>query len=209
MADAGPDNHSGTRGDRAASTVRRLPLPVTDPPYDDEVGRTPGPPARRTAGAATLDATQGALALSFALPGGYTAVPELRVPLNTVGDPDDDQPAIPIPLSRASVALPDPRRWSATLTQAVMETLYGPRPVQQLARWTDGTIYRAIAHRVASRSGPTPGAHPQVRSVRVCRPAPTVAEASVVVQTGRRVRAVALRLEIRDRRWLCTALDVI
>jgi hypothetical protein len=149
------------------------------------------------------------LALSFALPGGYTAVPELRAPLSLVGDTAEDEPVIPIPPVRGTAALPDPRRWSAKLTQAVMETLYGPRPIQQLARWTDGNVYRAIARRVAARTGPTTGAPPQVRSVRVCRPAPTVAEASVVVQTGRRVRAVALRLEIRDRRWLCTALEVI
>jgi hypothetical protein len=47
----------------------------------------------------------------------------------------------------------------------------------------------------------------QVRSVHVCQPTPDVAEVSVVTSGGTRCRALALRLEHRRGRWLCTALD--
>ena len=45
-----------------------------------------------------------------------------------------------------------------------------------------------------------------VRSVRACEPADDVAELSATVHAGQRVRAVAMRLEVRHGRWCCTRL---
>lgn len=203
------------------ATIRRLPCPVTEPPYDDEVHPPPTP-----GGAAAP--TQGALALAFTMPSGVSAEPEPPAGLRLVDPPVDDDPsgeraAAVLDQSVAAFAarrptsadqLPEPRRWSARLAQAIVETLHGHRPIQQLLRWTDDAVYALIADRLASRrrvprrrSGG--GTRPTIRSIRVCTPADGVAEASVVVQAGSRCRALAMRLEGLDGQWRCTALEII
>ncbi|MBP2355434.1 hypothetical protein JOF29_006544 [Kribbella aluminosa] len=47
-----------------------------------------------------------------------------------------------------------------------------------------------------------------VRSVRVFVPEPGIAEVAAHVRHGERSRAVALRLEVRRNRWVCTALEL-
>jgi hypothetical protein len=42
----------------------------------------------------------------------------------------------------------------------------------------------------------------------VCQPSVGIAEVSVVVDDGRRARALAMRLEGADGRWRCTELVV-
>lgn len=199
-----------------AGSVRRLPCPATEPPFDDELGihPTPGPPAA---------VTQGALALAFALPSGAPAVPEpppsLRIvgagtpagtPAGAPGEAHD--PALARFIERQPTSadqLPEPRRWSARLAQAIVETLHGHRPVQQLLRWTDDAVYSSIAQRLSSRPRPRLGVRPVIRTIRVCHPTDGVTEASVVVEVGRRCRALALRLEGLDGQWRCTALEII
>ena len=48
----------------------------------------------------------------------------------------------------------------------------------------------------------------RVTRVLVCEPAPDVAEASVVLIDGTRVRALAARLVGRDGRWVVEALQI-
>jgi hypothetical protein len=45
-----------------------------------------------------------------------------------------------------------------------------------------------------------------VRTVRASRPSENVAELSATVGVDDRVRAVAMRLEVRHGRWCCTKL---
>ena len=196
-----------------ATTLRRLPLPAWEPPYDDEVGA----PAlvRSDPGAAV----QGTLALAFLLPSGVPAVPE--VPLELVSPPDlrlvapaeaeealDQAEFGPQPTPRAS--LPEPRTWAGRFVQAVIEVLAGDRPASQLVRWTTTEVYDDVACRITSgaRPGaPTP-ARAVVRSVHVTEPADGVAEVCALVRRGIRCTAVALRLEGMDGRWQCTALEL-
>ena len=110
--------------------------------------------------------------------------------------------------------LPDPRDWAARFCQAIVEVIGGDRPVSQLVRWTSRRVYTDLNRRVrilgltsnAASRGQV--ARPQVRSVRVCLPARNIAEVAVHLQHGRRSRALAARLELIDRRWLCTALQL-
>jgi len=200
----------------ATATLRRLPLPAWEPPYDDEVG----PPALvRTGRNENSAAVQGTLALAFLLPSGVPAVPE--VPLELVCPPDlrlvapaeadevlDEAEFGPQPTPRA--ALPEPRTWAGRFVQAVVEVLAGDRPVSQLVRWTTTEVYDDVACRITSgaRPGsPTP-ARAVVRSVHVTEPADGVAEVSALVRRGIRCTAVALRLEGMDGRWQCTALEL-
>ena len=111
-----------------------------------------------------------------------------------------------------------PRReleaWAARFAQAALEVLGGDRPVSQLLRWTNARVYQELERRVRilARTGPTPArrrsVRPQVRSVHVFQPSPTVAEVSVHVRHGQRSRALAARLEEHDARWRCVALQL-
>jgi len=111
----------------------------------------------------------------------------------------------------AQVSDAEVRGWAARLAQAVVETLGGQRPASQLVRWTAPDVHRDLERRaqvVRRASGSAPrSVRPQVRSVHVCRPSTEVAEVSVHVRHGQRSRAVAMRLERRGDRWLCTVLQ--
>jgi Family of unknown function (DUF6459) len=104
--------------------------------------------------------------------------------------------------------------WAARFAQATVEVLGGDRPLPQLLRWTSARVYADLDRRVRilGRAAPAPQrlrtVRPQVRSVHVCRPAPAIAEVSVHVRHGHRSRALAARLEHRQGRWLCVALQL-
>ena len=169
--------------------LRLLRAPRCDPPYDDE----------HPSLAPVID---GALALAF--PPSGPSVPLRLVPPADPGN--DDGEARPTP--RAD--LPDPKRWTARLAQAVAETLAGARPAGQLARFTTLDVLDDLERwtgRLRTGSGVT--ARPVVTSIRVDEPTDGVAEACAVVDTGARRRALALRMEGLDGRWRCTALELV
>ncbi|TDC46778.1 hypothetical protein E1212_26040 [Jiangella ureilytica] len=225
------------------SRARRLPLPVTEPPFDDELGIAPGTRRERERpgqgllplglgpeagfGRAPVPVVLGdqvvadSLWLRHAGPeppstgpdvaAASAAVAKVRVRRRTPAPPpgpghaEATGPAVP---PHSGDGLPEPRRWIARLAQSALECLHGRRSLQQLTRWTDEPVYRALARRAAEQEG-TPGERPRIRALRVCRVTATVAEASVVVQLGRATRAVAVRLQADDGRWLCTAFDIV
>jgi hypothetical protein len=122
-------------------------------------------------------------------------------------------PTEPPPVPVVARDRPGIAPWAARLAQAVLEVEAAERPVMQLGRWVAPEIYRRLDRRQqlqARQLGPRrarPRCPEQVRSVHVCQPTPDVAEVSVVTSGGERCRALALRLEHRRGRWLCTALD--
>lgn len=165
--------------------LRSLPVPVTEPAVST-ILRTSTP----------VHATQGALALAF-------AVSERSLAQDPVFGP---QPT-------SSDDLPDPEATCSALVQAVVEVLGGVRPPTQLVRWLSNDVHAALTRRAAlaarMRRGATPTIRASVvRAVRVCLPADGVAEGSAVIVDGDRVRAVAIRLEGLDGRWRATALEV-
>ncbi len=98
----------------------------------------------------------------------------------------------------------------------VVEVLTGGREVDSIARWITDDVHRHLLHRaaIAARAralGSGSRARPILRAgaVRICEPAPGVAEATVVVHTRHHARAVALRLEVRQGRWRATAVGVL
>ncbi|HET7326176.1 MAG TPA: Rv3235 family protein [Nocardioidaceae bacterium] len=146
-----------------------------------------------------LPPVQGTLALDMSTPGlPQQPRPDLRlVP--------DGRPTPP--------GTPPAEQWAARFVQAVVEVVAGDRPVQQLVRWTDEAVFADLQHRVQVLSSATSAGvrgrteRSQLRSVRVCQPAPTVAEVSAHVRHGGRSRAIAVRFEAQRGRWLCTALQ--
>lgn len=118
----------------------------------------------------------------------------------------------PQPTSRA--ALPDPRVWGGQIAQALLEAMAGVRNPAQLVRWVHTEPYAAVATaataavRRRERSPDVRRPRLLVRRVDVCEPADGVAEVSVVLQDGPRVRAMALRLVGEDGRWRVAAIQV-
>lgn len=131
-------------------------------------------------------------------------VPELRSVLSPLTDrpwPFGGSPAAPAPPD-----LPEPGQVCGSLVVAAVEVLRCVRPLSQLARWVSPAVYEALAAAASPSTGPRGRA--VVRRLRVCRVSPTVAEASVVVHDGARVRAAAVRLEVHRGSWRATVLQI-
>ncbi|MGA8996136.1 MAG: Rv3235 family protein, partial [Nocardioidaceae bacterium] len=155
------------------------------------------PPGQAHPVAVPLAGLQGTLALDLDRLPSVPPIPELRV--------------LPVAATPADPAL---RAWAARFAQATVEVLGGDRPVAQLLRWTTARVYADLDRRarVLGQVGPPAGrrrtVRPQVRSVHVFRPGPGCAEVSVHVRHGERSRALAARLEEREGRWRCVALEL-
>lgn len=107
--------------------------------------------------------------------------------------------------------LPDPTALCCAVVRAAVEVVRGERTVGQLARWVSPEIYEALARRarlVADGPGEIPARPVAVRRARVLRIGDGVAEGTVVVQDGDRVRAAAARLEARRGAWRVVALEI-
>ncbi|PVU82079.1 hypothetical protein DDP54_02590 [Cellulomonas sp. WB94] len=106
----------------------------------------------------------------------------------------------------------DPTSVCCSLVLAAVESLAGIRSVAQLARWVTPEVYEALSTRAALTvrvlGARAASRRPEVRRVRVCRIGEHVAEASVVVDDGHRVRAVAVRLESWRGAWRAVALEI-
>ncbi len=110
-----------------------------------------------------------------------------------------------------SSQLPAAHPFVAKLSQAIVEVVSGQRPAPQLIRHTSPTVYAVVARRAmvsARRRQAEPRRPAVVRRVRVCEPADGIVEACAVVVSHGRVRALAIRLEGLDGRWLVTALTI-
>ena len=115
-----------------------------------------------------------------------------------------------------------------SVTQAALEVLGGTRPLQQMVRWLDPASFERLqlrANLVRSRAVPGAGGrassrrvpaptpvrlHRQVviRCCRICPVSEGVYEAAVVAAEQNRVRAAALRIELRRGLWRITALEI-
>ena len=117
--------------------------------------------------------------------------------LKTAGDFDRQ----PTPIWQ----LPDPKQATARIAQILLDVMNGQRPVAQLNNVTNALVRAQVLRSVAGL--PRDQRHrPLVTSLRVTTPGPSVVEASVVLGNAGRSRAMALRLEGLDGRWMCTAL---
>ena len=197
------------------ATARQMPLPLREPPFDDERGDGHGETCR---GCRDVNSGHPGFASPCSCPALRHFLPyPNRPPLFTwwiwvcgsgrrrrrCTDADQGRRASTRPAEPA-----DARRWSARLAQGIAEALAGHRPVQQLVRWTDESVYEMLTHRLTGRVPPA-GPRPRVRSIRISRPRDGVVEATAVVDTAGRCRALALRLEADHGHWRCTALDIV
>jgi hypothetical protein len=157
-------------------------VPATEPPYRD--GETPEPPGQRE------------LPLVHLLDTGLPAVPVA--------------PVRPVQVERlVGGSVPDPTGQAARLAQGVLEVLAGDRPLAQLLPWTTRAVHSDLARYLAAlREHARPDrSRVAIHRIRISRPADDVAEVCVIVRTPIRWHALALRLEYRDARWLCSELE--
>ena len=161
-----------------------LPVPVSEPPYDDELPERTGP----------------RLVLVTALPtpvGPLAALPPLRLAAPSVALAPPVDPTVPAV-----------RPGARALVQGLLEVLGGVRPVTQLRRRTSPDLYADLEELVQAQprpGGPRPSTG-AVLSLHVQHSGPTVAEVCTTVRRGPRAGALALRLELLDGAWRCTAL---
>ncbi|MBM7786217.1 Rv3235 family protein [Tenggerimyces flavus] len=186
---------------------RRVPVPVAEPPYDDERGY----------GSHDQPATQGTLALDLRT---SSPAPEIIEPRHLTvvrtsrrrRDEEDGEDKFFARQPTAREALPHPKPWCGRFVQALVEVLAGDRPATQLARWTNDEVFADVVSRVSALGLSTTAAvrtglgRAVVRSVHVSEPRDGVAESAVHIKHGGRSRAVAVRMEGLDGRWQCTAL---
>lgn len=111
----------------------------------------------------------------------------------------------------ATADLPDPRRWGAHIGQAIVEVVAGVRSPAQIVRWTAPDVHAQVARlgtltaRRSQRPGQAPRLRATVRTSRAYAVRDGLAEVALVVDDGRRVRALALELTGQDGRWRVTA----
>jgi hypothetical protein len=180
-----------------AVAVRRVTVPESAPPYDDE-----RPGAGRQGERAGL------------------AGP--RQPAR-LARPDQD-PSVPRPEQCPAVRRPDqdpavPASWPSRFAQVLAETLAGSRPPRQITPWATEQARRQLRQLGPMLSAGQPGRQPRVRRVLACSPAADVLELAAVVAFGPQVRALAVRLERAGPqpggpgrepvgpRWQCTVVE--
>lgn len=120
------------------------------------------------------------------------------------------------PQPTPSAELPDPTPLLQSLTRGVLEVLAGVREADQLARWFAEDAFVSLTTRanLSARARSARGVAParpvfRILSTHVSSPADGIVEATLIVQTPGRTRAVAVRLEGLDRRWRATSLAML
>ena len=187
--------------------VRLITVPAGWPPYDCE---THGAACPVTRGAAVTDRYIGGHAPE---PPGLPGPAGLPDPAGLPGPAGAPEPArLPGP-----AGAPEPgAAWPRQFAQVIVEILAGSRPSRQLVPWTTDRV-RAQVDGLTRLF--TADQRPRLRRVMTSQPAVSVVEMTMVVGSGPRTRALALRFEhrperpaapgrpARPARWLCTEIE--
>jgi hypothetical protein len=113
-------------------------------------------------------------------------------------EPDE----MPIPTSASE--LPDIHTWTMKFIVSVIEVWAGRRQPAQLIHWCHRVIYMELLK--SSGSQKEIG---KIKSIHQSEPLDGICENTVLVRYGERLRAVVIRFEGVDGRWLCTALKML
>lgn len=113
-----------------------------------------------------------------------------------------DEDDLPQPTSAAD--LPELHAWTMRFTVAVLEIWAGRRQPAQLHSWCHRVIYKDLVKAFGSVKGIG-----RIRTIHQSEPLDGLCEATITVRYGDRLRAMVVRFEGQDGRWLCTALQLI
>jgi hypothetical protein len=203
------------------TAIRLRPLPSYDPPFDDELSADFWAPVHQLAlewrRPSALDQRTGG--------GGADAGGRIDATGQT-GAVEKVGAARSGPAAGAGSASDDARMAVQRFMGMCLEVLNGYRPAAHLRRLAlpteaAGVIAQAVAgaKRVAERRRSAAGAaaanrvpNPaiaKIRNVLACQPRADAVEATVVLATGERTWALALRLELHNQSWAATVLRML
>jgi hypothetical protein len=113
-------------------------------------------------------------------------------------EPDE----MPIPTSASE--LPNIHTWTMKFIVSVVEVWAGRRQPAQLIHWCHRVIYMELLKNSGSQKEIG-----KIKSIHQSEPLDGICENTVLVRYGERLRAVVIRFEGVDGRWLCTALKML
>jgi len=117
-------------------------------------------------------------------------------------DDEFDPDFSPQPTSASD--LPELHEWTMRFVVSVLEIWAGRRSPSQLTRM----CHRKIFTELHARAG-TFKEVGKLRTIHQSEPLDGICESVVTVRFGERLRALSVRFEGVDNRWLCTALDLL
>lgn len=100
--------------------------------------------------------------------------------------------------------LPEPERWTRAFVVRAIEILGKRRPLLQIARNTHRHTYNEIASCIGIFKE-----IPRIKRIQQSYPIDGVIEVVAILSFPKRYRALALRFEGVDGRWLCTEFDLL
>jgi hypothetical protein len=109
---------------------------------------------------------------------------------------------MPIPSSASD--LPELHQWTMKFIVSVIEIWAGRRQPAQLIRSCHRVIYMELLRKTGSQSEIG-----KLRNIHQSEPLDGICESTVTVRYGDRLRAIVIRFEGVDGRWLCTALRLL
>jgi hypothetical protein len=181
-------------------SLRLITVPDTAPPYDCEAHGAACPAGRDTAGVDPL---------------GTGQPPEPTPPTTSVSATASASPAASASPVNALAADRLGPAWPLQFAQVVVEILAGARSPRQIVPCTTDRVRAQIGELVPLLASDH---RPRIQRILTSRPTAHAVEMSVVVSSGPRSRALAIRCEhlparpaapglpARPARWLCTEL---
>jgi len=100
--------------------------------------------------------------------------------------------------------LPELHEWTMRFVVSVLEIWAGRRSPSQLTRMCHRKIFTELHARAGSFKEVG-----KLRTIYQSEPLDGICESVVTVRFGERLRALSVRFEGVDNRWLCTALDLL
>lgn len=109
---------------------------------------------------------------------------------------------LPTPTSASD--LPELHAWTMKFIVSVVEIWAGRRQPAQLIRWCHRVIYMELLKKSGSQKEIG-----KIKSIHQTEPLDGICESTVIIRYNDRFRAVVIRFEGVDGRWLCTALKML
>jgi hypothetical protein len=100
--------------------------------------------------------------------------------------------------------LPELHAWTMTFVVALLEIWAGRRQPAQLMARCHRVIYNELIRKTGSQKEVG-----RVRTIHQSEPLDGICESTITVRFGKRLRAIVIRFEGVDGRWLCTELDLL
>ena len=109
-----------------------------------------------------------------------------------------------LPTPTSASELPELHAWTMKFIVSVVEIWAGRRQPAQLISWCHRVIYMELLRNSGSQKEIG-----KIKSIHQSEPLDGICESTALIRYGDRLRAVVIRFEGVDGRWLCTALKMI